>query len=239
MSTNGMNGSQGHGWVFDTLPRPAVPVEGRAGLFPVHRIYCVAQNYAEHAREMGSTGREKPQFFAKPADSICLEKDIPFPFATENLHHEVELVIAIGRPGFQLSPEQAASLVFGYAVGVDLTRRDLQAAAKERRGPWTTAKGFDRSAPISPIRLLEACGDITDAAITLTVDGEPRQSGTTADMIWNASEVVAALSHYFELQAGDLVFTGTPAGVGPLLPGNRVESRIEGVGCLNFRIKPR
>lgn len=238
MSAGGVSPGERQQWLVEPAPRPAVQVEGQNGAFPVHRIYCVAQNYAEHAREMGSTGREKPRFFAKPADAVCLDRDIPYPPATANLHHEVELVIAIGRPGFRVSPEEAVSMVFGYAVGVDLTRRDLQAGAKEARGPWTTAKGFDRSAPVSPIRPIDACGSISDAAIALAVNGSARQQGTTADMIWNAEEVIAELSQYFELQAGDLVFTGTPAGVGPLNPGDRVEARIEGVGALDFIITP-
>lgn len=223
-------------YVFPPAELPVVAVEGRTALFPVHRIYCVAQNYAEHAREMGSSGREKPRFFAKPADAACAGGPLPFPAQTQNLHHEVELVVALGRAGHHVSPAQAEDMVFGYAVGCDLTRRDLQAAAKKVGGPWTTAKGFDRSAPVSAIRLRAACAGVGAAAISLAVNGELRQQGSTAEMIWNVPEVIAELSRYFELQPGDLVFTGTPAGVGPLQPGDAVSCRIESVGTLDFSL---
>jgi fumarylpyruvate hydrolase len=223
-------------WAVDLPARPSVPVAGRQALFPVHRIYCVGQNYAEHAREMGSSGREAPCFFAKPADAVSATSEVPYPRMTENLHHEAELVVAVGKACRNVSVDDALEHVFGYAAGVDLTRRDLQAAAKGRGHPWTTAKGFDHSAPISAIRPVEEGGHPSDAAISLSVNGEIRQQASTADMTWSVAEVIAELSRYFDLQPGDLIFTGTPAGVGPLQPGDQVECRIEGVGELGFRI---
>jgi len=223
-------------WVFEPAPRPGVPVEGSAARFPVHRIYCVGQNYVAHAKEMGASGRRPPVFFDKPPDAVTTAREVPYPPHTENLHHEVELVVALGAGGRDLAAEQARALVFGYAVGVDLTRRDLQAAAKQRGGPWTTAKGFDRSAPISAIRPVAVAGHPEHAAIRLAVNGVMRQEGDTADMTWSVPELLAELSAYVELQAGDLVFTGTPAGVGPLARGDLVGCAIEGVGTLSFTI---
>jgi fumarylpyruvate hydrolase len=223
-------------FVFAPAAQPVVPVDGESRGFPVHRIYCVGQNYREHAREMGDSGREPPFFFAKPADAVCLGPVVPYPALTRNLHHEVELVVALGRGGANILPEEALGLVYGYTVGVDLTRRDLQAAAKQAGRPWTTAKGFDRSAPLAPLQPVGRCGHPHGAAIRLSVNGSLRQQGSTADMTWSVAEVIAELSRYFELQAGDLVFTGTPPGIGPLVPGDRVECEIEGVARLEFRM---
>jgi fumarylpyruvate hydrolase len=223
-------------FVFAPAAQPVVPVDGESRGFPVHRIYCVGQNYREHAREMGDSGREPPFFFAKPADAVCLGPVVPYPALTRNLHHEVELVVALGRGGANILPEEALGLVYGYTVGVDLTRRDLQAAAKQAGRPWTTAKGFDRSAPLAPLQPVGRCGHPHGAAIWLSVNGSLRQQGSTADMTWSVAEVIAELSRYFELQAGDLVFTGTPPGIGPLVPGDRVECEIEGVARLEFRM---
>jgi fumarylpyruvate hydrolase len=211
-------------------------VAGSEQRFPVRRIYCVGQNYAEHAREMGGSGREKPIFFDKPADALTTAQQVPYPPATENLHHEVELVVALAGGGRDLAPREAANCVYGYAVGCDLTRRDHQAAAKKRGGPWTTAKGFDHSAPVSPIQPAEQAGNPQAATISLAVNGLMRQSGNTADMIWSVPEVIAELSKLFELKAGDLLFTGTPAGVGPLERGDLVGCRVEGVGTLAFTL---
>jgi fumarylpyruvate hydrolase len=203
----------------------------------VHRIYCVGRNYAEHAREMGGDPqREPPFFFAKPADAVTASATLPYPPRTSELHHEVELVVAIGRGGRDIEPAVALRHVFGYAVGVDLTRRDLQAEAKRRGRPWDTAKGFDRSAPVSDIHPAAECGHPSSGAIELRVDGELRQNGDLADMIWNVAEVLAELSTYFELQPGDLIFTGTPHGVGVLAPGAQVEATIAGVGRLAFAL---
>jgi fumarylpyruvate hydrolase len=226
----------GPDWAFDPGPRPSVPVEGRDERFPVHRVYCVGQNYVAHAVEMGATGREPPLFFDKPADAVTTAREIPYPPCTGDLHHEVELVVALGDGGRDLTPEQARDRVFGYAVGVDLTRRDLQAAAKKRGAPWTTAKGFDHSAPLSPIRPAARVVDPGNAAIRLAVNGLMRQQGNTADMTWSVPELLAELSRYVELKAGDLVFTGTPEGVGPLERGDLVGCAIEGVGTLSFTV---
>ena len=183
---------------------------------------------------MGDSGREPPFFFAKPADAVCLRPTVPFPPMTGNLHHEVELVAALGRGGRDIAADDALGLVYGYTVGVDLTRRDLQAAAKQAGRPWTTAKGFDHSAPLAPLQPVAGCGHPVTAGLRLSVNGELRQQGNTADMTWSVAEVIAELSRFFELQAGDLLFTGTPPGVGPLRPGDRVECEIEGVAQLRF-----
>ena len=232
-----MASETGHSWLFDPPPRVAVSVAGEDVDFPVHRIYCVGQNYREHAREMGASGREPPFFFAKPADAVTESRSVPYPSMTGNLHHEVELVVALGAGGRDIDTATALEHVFGYAVGVDLTRRDLQAAAKQAGRPWTTAKGFDCSAPISPLQRVGRSGHPVAAAISLSVNGELRQQGSTADMTWSVAEIIAELSKYFELQPGDLVFTGTPPGVGPLRPGDHVACGIEGVGSLEFRMR--
>jgi len=224
------------GWVVAPPPRPFVSVEGEAGRFPVRRIWCVGQNYRAHAREMGASGREPPFFFAKPADAVCLDPVVPYPPMTANLHHEVELVVALGRGGGNLAVDAALDCVYGYAVGVDLTRRDLQAAAKSASRPWTTSKGFDCSAPLAPLRPVTACGHPSAAAIRLAVNGELRQRGSTADMTWSVAEVIAELSRFFALRPGDLLFTGTPPGVGPLNPGDHVDAEIEGLARLEFRM---
>jgi fumarylpyruvate hydrolase len=223
-------------YVFDPPPRPAAPVEGTSALFPVRRILCVGRNYAAHRREMGGDDRDPPFFFSKPGDAIVTSgHDAPYPGATSNLHHEVELVAAIGTAASDVPPAEALSLVFGYAVGVDLTRRDLQAAAREKREPWEASKGFDASAPIGLIRPAALCGDVK-GAIRLTVNGKTRQDARVADMIWNTAEVIAQASKLWRLQPGDLIFTGTPEGVGPLVRGDRVHGEIEAVGTLDFAI---
>ena len=221
-------------WVFDAAPRASLGVRGLDARFPVRRVYCVGQNYAEHAREMGVTDRAVPLFFDKPADALCTFSEVPYPPGTNNLHHEVELVVALGGGGQDLDTEQAERSIYGYAVGVDLTRRDLQAAAKKRGAPWTTAKGFDHSAPISPISPLGQIDHPKNADIRLAVNGLMRQQGNTAEMIWSVPEILVELSRLFELKAGDLVFTGTPAGVGPVERGDLVGCSIEGVGTLAF-----
>jgi fumarylpyruvate hydrolase len=231
-------GGRAADWVFAPPPRPAVPVDGEGRRFPVHRIYCVGQNYRAHAREMGSSGREPPFFFAKPADAICLDPAVPFPPLTGNLHHEVELVVALGRGGCYLAAEAALDCVYGYTVGVDLTRRDLQAVAKSAGRPWTLSKGFDNSAPLAPLRPVAACGHPTAAAIRLSVNGDLRQQGSTAAMTWSVAEVIAELSRFVELRPGDLLFTGTPPGVGPLNRGDTVTCEVEGIARLEFHMAP-
>jgi fumarylpyruvate hydrolase len=223
-------------WAFSPRPVAAVKIADEATWFPVHRIYCVGQNYKAHAREMGDSGREPPFFFAKPADAVIQADSVPYPKQTTELHHEVELVVALGRGGRNVAPAEALSLIYGYAVGVDLTRRDLQAVAKKAGRPWTASKGFDHSAPISALQPVDRCGHPASAAISLAVNGELRQNGNTSDMTWSVAEIIAELSRYFELAAGDLIFTGTPPGVGALLPGDRVACRIEGIASLEFDI---
>lgn len=227
-------------FVFEPRPPVAIPVDdGR--LFPVRRVYCVGRNYAAHAREMGgSPEREPPFFFAKPADAVVIGgADIPYPAATSDLHHEVELVVAIGRAGVDIPEAQALTHVWGYAAGVDLTRRDLQADAKKLARPWDMAKGFDRSAPVGSIAPVERIGHPTTGRIALAVNGAARQHADIGEMIWSVPEIVAYLSRLVRLEAGDLIFTGTPEGVGALQPGDLAEGTVEGVGTVSARIVPR
>lgn len=223
-------------YVFKPRTRPAVSIAGSERMLPVHRIYCVGRNYAAHAREMGLSDKEPPFFFAKPADAVTQSPEVPYPPATKMLHHEVELVVVIGTGGRDIGVEDALDHVFGYAVGVDLTRRDLQAEAKRGGRPWSVAKGFDESAPVSAVIRASDAGHPASGVIRLSVNGETRQHGDLADMIWPVPEVIAELSGYFELAPGDLVFTGTPEGVGPLEPGSSIECEIEGVGSHSFSI---
>ncbi|HEX2558882.1 fumarylacetoacetate hydrolase family protein [Phenylobacterium sp.] len=222
--------------IFD-LPVPAVPVEGEAGLFPVRRIYCVGRNYQAHRVEMGGAAddRSPPFFFSKPADAVVPPgAPVPYPTQTSDLHHEVELVAAIGQAGQDVPVARALELVFGYAVGVDLTRRDLQAGAKKRGEPWEAAKGFDASAPISALRRWS--GPAPQGRIRLSVNGQTRQDATVSDMIWNVAEIVSEASKLWRLAPGDLIFTGTPEGVGALVRGDKVECEVDGVARLTFEI---
>lgn len=228
-------------WVFQPESASALSVAGSDTLFPVRRVYCVGRNYAEHAQEMGESGREAPFFFTKPANSIVSipenrEGLVSYPARTEDLHHEVELVVALSSGGVNLSLEQATEAIWGYAVGVDLTRRDLQAQAKEKGRPWDVAKGFDQAAPIGSLYPRGATGSLDKGQVFLDVNGVRRQQGDLADMIWSAAECIVELSTYFELKAGDLLMTGTPAGVGALQKGDHVLASIERVGQLSFRI---
>lgn len=219
------------------LPRVepvTVAIAGSEARFPVRRIFCVGQNYADHVREMGGDPtRPAPFFFTKPADAVVASGAVlAFPSQTADLHHEVELVIALGHGGTNVAVADAPALVFGHAVGIDLTRRDLQSAAKQAGRPWDMAKGFDQSAPLGALSpgLPPACG-----AITLAVNGEQRQAGDLGQMIWNVAEIIAALSTYVTLAGGDLIFTGTPAGVGPIHKGDRLQATL--VGALPLTIK--
>jgi fumarylpyruvate hydrolase len=221
------------------IPVPAtivIPVHGSSAVFPVRRIYCVGRNYAEHAREMGmDPEREPPFFFGKPQDVVVPGGGaIPYPPATSNLHHEVELVVALSKGGQDIPASAAAAHVFGYAVGIDLTRRDLQAKAKEKGQPWDTAKGFDQSAPLSPITPASSLGHPAQGALWLSVNGLEKQRGDLADMIWSVPEVIAHISRFVVLAPGDLLFTGTPSGVGPLVRGDRVRCGIDGLGELEI-----
>ncbi len=212
---------------------PTIAIAGSEDRFPVRRIFCVGRNYADHAREMGSDPvREPPFFFTKPADAVTPGGLLAFPVQTSNLHHEVELVVALGAGGTNVETDNAEELIFGYSVGIDLTRRDLQDVAKKGARPWDMAKGFDESAPIGP---LKPGAPSASGTIALTVNGEERQSGDIADMIWSVPEIIATLSTYVTLAPGDLIFTGTPAGVGPIRPGDSVIGTIDGLEPIEIR----
>ena len=224
-------------YVFPPAPQVSVPVAGSDAVFPVRRVYCVGQNYADHAAEMGADGRQPPFFFSKPADALVPGGgDVAYPPATDNLQHEVELVVALAGGGAALSPAKALECVFGYAVGIDLTRRDLQHAAKGKGHPWDMSKGFDQSAPIAAIQPLASVGHPAQGAIWLKVNGQQRQSGDLEQMSWKVAEVIANLSTYVALAPGDLIFTGTPAGVSTVVRGDLLEAGIAGVGELNVRL---
>ena len=218
--------------VFPAPEPTLIPIAGGDGAVPVRRIYCVGRNYSEHVREMGGDpDRSPPFFFAKPTDAIVAEGgDVPYPPATEDLHHEVELVVVIGKGGAGIAVEEALGHVYGYAVGIDFTRRDLQAEAKKLGRPWAMAKGFDHSGPCSAIQPAARIGHPAKGAITLEVNGAVRQSGDLDQQIWNVQETVSYLSGLVTLGVGDLIFTGTPAGVGPAVRGDRLDARIEGIG---------
>ena len=223
--------------VLPAPPVPTVTVAGTSARFPVRRILCVGRNYAAHRREMGGDERDPPFFFAKPADAVVVLTEpgqVPYPVATHDLHHEIELVVALKSGGANIAVEAAMDCVFGYAVGVDLTRRDLQAAAKAKGQPWDAAKGFDASAPISAIRPVGEARP--DGAIRLSVNGQARQAGQVANMIWTIPEVIAEASKLWTLAAGDLIFTGTPEGVAAIGRGDTVSGEVEGVGQLDFTV---
>jgi fumarylpyruvate hydrolase len=228
-------------YLFAPAPAPALPIVGSDALFPVRRIYCVGRNYAEHAQEMGHSGREAPFFFMKPADAVLAGSGeqpalMPFPPLTNNLHHEVELVVAIGKGGAHIAVANAPAHIAAYAVGLDMTRRDLQAEAKKQGRPWCIAKGFDNSAPIGPLVLADKVQGLQDAAITLHVNGTLRQSGKISDMIYNVPETIAEISKAWTLQAGDLIFTGTPAGVAAVQSGDLLVAEIQGLPSLHMRV---
>ena len=223
-------------FVIPTPPRPAIPVEGMEPLFPVRRIYCVGRNYADHAREMGGDpNREPPFFFGKPHDAVVPGGgDIAYPPVTSNLHYEVELVVALSGGGRDIPAQEALACVYGYAVGIDLTRRDLQAKFKDKGQPWEMAKGFDQSAPVSALVPAARLGHPASGAIWLSVNGVERQRGDLAQMTWNVAEVIAHLSSYVALAPGDIIFTGTPSGVGAIVRGDRVRCGIKGIGELEI-----
>jgi len=225
-------------FVIPPVSQPSVEVTGTDDRFPVHRIYCVGRNYAKHAREMGmDPDREPPFFFSKPADALVANgTPVPYPSRTSNLHHEIGLVVAIGSGGCDIPLANASAHVFGYAVGLDLTRRDLQFAARDQGRPWDVAKGFDCSAPVAAIRPASDMGHIERAAIWLEVNGEGRQRANLSEMIWSVPEIVAELSTYFELRPGDLIFTGTPEGVGAVRRGDSLVGGIDGLETLRITI---
>ncbi len=222
-------------YAFAPPVQSSVPIAGQTALFPVRRILCVGRNYAAHRREMGGDDRDPPFFFAKPADAVVPPGGaVPYPTVTGNLHHEVELVVALGKGGSNIAVADALGHVFGYAVGVDLTRRDLQNAAREKLQPWEASKGFDASAPLSAIA--PWTGPTPQGRIRLTVNGQTRQDAIVADMIWNVPEIISEASKLWRLAPGDLIYTGTPEGVGPLMRGDKVEGEVESVGQLAFTI---
>jgi fumarylpyruvate hydrolase len=225
-------------FVIPAPPIPALDVEGEKGRFPVYRIFCVGRNYADHAREMGhDPNREPPFFFMKPASAIVTgNADFPYPSATKDVHHEMELVVAIGKGGTNIPAEQALDHVYGYAVGLDMTRRDLQGEAKKLGRPWDTGKAFDHSAPCSAIVPAAKIGHPAKGRISLKVNGEIRQDGDLSQLIWNIPDTIAYLSTLFALAPGDLIYSGTPAGVGPVKKGDTLEGSVEGVGTIKFKV---
>ena len=228
-------------YVFPPAPVVSVPVLGSDDRFPVHRIYCEGRNYEEHAKEMGFTGREPPFFFLKPADALVVVNagdtgTLPYPSLTANLHHEIELVVAIGTGGQNIAAADALAHVYGYAVGLDMTRRDLQNDMKKQGRPWCIGKGFDASAPIGPITRAAEAGDVAHAAIWLQVNGAERQRSTVAQLIWNIAETIEHLSAAWALQPGDLIFTGTPAGVAAVVAGDLLEGGVDGLTPLRMTV---
>jgi fumarylpyruvate hydrolase len=230
------------GQLLFAAPAPVtVPIAGRPELFPVHRVYCVGRNYEDHAKEMGFTGREPPFFFMKPADALLVVEQgttgvLPYPTLTRNLHHEIELVVALGRGGRDIKAADAMALVFGYAVGLDMTRRDLQNQMKKEGRPWEIGKAFELSAPMGPITPMNEVPDIGSAAIALAVNGSVRQKGAISQLIWSIAETIEHLSAAWELRPGDLIFTGTPEGVGPVVSGDLLDGTIEGLTDLRVRV---
>lgn len=230
-------------FVFPPPQNAALPVAGTENRFPVRRVFCVGRNYADHAREMGAIdqadGQEPPFFFMKPGDAVVSgegELSVAYPPLTKNLHHEVEMVVALQAGGANLAVDAAKSLIFGYAVGLDLTRRDIQGRAKEKGQPWDMGKGFDQSAVVSVIQPVAVCGHPDHGRIWLSVNGEIRQDGDLSAMMWKVADIIANLSTLVRLEAGDLIYTGTPAGVGPIVPGDLLAAGVDGVGSLRLRI---
>jgi len=229
-------------YVFEPAPAPSVPVVGRAERFPVRRIYCVGRNYVEHAQEMGFTGREPPFFFLKPSDAVVVVNEgetgtMAYPPLTSNLHHEIELVVAIGTGGKNIQAADAGKHIFGYAVGLDMTRRDLQGEMKKQGRPWCIGKAFDQSAPIGPITPAAQAGDIANAEIWLQVNGKDRQRSNVSKLIWNIGETIEHLSAAWELQPGDLIYSGTPEGVAAVVAGDTLVGGVAGLSTLTLKIQ--
>jgi len=228
-------------YLFPLAAPVSVPVIGDSRIFPVHRIYCVGRNYEEHAKEMGFTGREPPFFFLKPADALVVVPagatgTMPYPSLTANLHHEIELVVAIGKGGKNIKAADALQHIYGYAVGMDMTRRDLQNEMKKQGRPWCIGKAFDHSAPIGPITPAAQAGDVNNAEISLQVNGTDRQRSTVSKLIWNIAETIEHLSAGWELQPGDLIYTGTPEGVAAVVKGDTLVGEVAGLGQLKVQI---
>lgn len=220
----------------------SLPVTGSADRFPVRRVFCVGRNYEAHAKEMGFTGREPPFFFLKPAESVVPVPadsvgEIAYPSLTKDLHHEIELVVAIGKGGRDIAVADAASHIYGYAIGLDMTRRDLQGEMKKQGRPWCIGKAFEQAAPIGPVTPIAQCGEITKGAISLTVNGAPRQASDVSMLIWSVGEVIAHLSTAWVLAPGDLIMTGTPEGVAAVVRGDRMHGEIAGLGALDVLVR--
>lgn len=226
-------------FVFPPPPQPVLAIAGSDRLFPVRRIWCVGRNYLEHIKEMGQDAREPPFFFAKPADAIMPDgATVPYPSLTKDLHHEVELVVALKEGGRNIKVASAENLIWGYGVGIDLTRRDLQIASRDIKRPWEIGKAFDASAPCGPLRPAAEIGHPRKGRITLRCNGQVRQDGDLAQMIWNVAEVIGKLSEMVALAPGDIIMTGTPSGVAATVPGDRLECEIQGVGRLTVTMAP-
>jgi fumarylpyruvate hydrolase len=228
-------------YVFTPAPAASVPVAGRPERFPVHRIYCVGRNYVEHAKEMGFTGREAPFFFLKPADAVVPVNagetgNMAYPSLTKDLHHEIELVVAIGTAGKNIKAADAHKHIFGYAVGLDMTRRDLQGEMKKQGRPWCIGKAFEQSAPIGPITPAAQAGDVANAEIYVRVNGQDRQRSNVSKLIWNIGEIIEHLSAAWDLQPGDLIYTGTPEGVAAVVAGDTLVGEVAGLGTLSVKI---
>ncbi len=228
-------------YTFPPAAPVSVPVVGKTERFPVHRIYCVGRNYEEHAKEMGFTGREPPFFFLKPADALVLVNPgetgtMPYPSLTQNLHHEIELVVAIGKGGKNIKAADAFNHIYGYAVGLDMTRRDLQGEMKKQGRPWCIGKAFDHSAPMGPITPVAQAGDVANAELYVQVNGADRQRSNVNKLIWNIAETIEHLSAAWELQAGDLIFTGTPEGVAAVVSGDTMVGAVAGLGELKVKV---
>jgi fumarylpyruvate hydrolase len=228
-------------YTFTPPAQAAVPVAGSTQMFPVHRVYCVGRNYVEHAKEMGHSGREAPFFFIKPADALLpvaagATGEMAYPGMTSDLHHEIELVVAIGKGGRDIAAADAGKHIWGYAVGLDMTRRDLQAEAKKLGRPWDTGKGFDQSAPIAPLHPVSETGLLEKGNIRLDVNGASRQNSDISKLIWNVAETIEHLSRYFELKPGDLIFSGTPEGVAAVQKGDVLEGAIDGLTPLRVKV---
>lgn len=226
-------------YVVPAAARPSLPVAGSHARFPVRRIYCVGRNYLEHIRELGNDEKQPPIFFSKPADAIVQDgSTIPYASVTQNLHYELELAVALQSGGYNIAEAEALSHIYGYAVALDMTRRDIQKQLSSKGNPWDVAKGFDQSCPVGTLHPASAVGHFSAGKIQLKVNGEVKQDSDLSLMIWNVPQIIAELSRYFDLQAGDLILTGTPAGVGPVVPGDVMVGSIEKLGSLTISVGP-
>jgi fumarylpyruvate hydrolase len=226
-------------YVIAPAPQATIAVAGTNKKFPVRRVWCVGRNYLEHIREMGQDEREPPFFFAKPADAVVPDgATVPYPSLTKDLHHEVELVVALKSGGRNIDVKRANDCIYGYGVGIDLTRRDLQIASRDIKRPWEVGKAFDQSAPCGPLRPASETGHPTKGRIVLKCNGKVRQDGDLAQMIWNVPEVISKLSEMVELAAGDIIMTGTPSGVAATVAGDKLECEVEGIGTLTVTLGP-